>query len=138
MRPLRDDILERLSEELAADDMKRLAPLLGVSQQEVKTRYAAHCTDRTAVTAANHDILKDWLKRQNSREKAYDLMGKALIRAGLNLIAWEVLNYPPVERTNELKSGIKRKRQRNRDRNQRKKLKELLKQHKINGLPLNP
>ena len=104
--------------------MKRLASQLDISKQEVNTRYAAHCTDRTAVTAANHDILSDWLKRQNSREEAYVIMGKALIRADLKLKAWEVLKYPPVDPMNDLKSGAKRKRQRNRDRNKRKKLKK--------------
>ena len=114
--------------------MKRLSFQLGVSSQEVNRSYAKRCTDRAAVTAANHDILNDWRNRQNSQEEAYNLMGKALIRAGLKLIAREVLNYHPVERTSQLKSGVKRKRQRNRDRNQRKKLK----QHNINGLPVNP
>ena len=114
--------------------MKRLSSQLDISKQEVNTRYATHCTDRTAVTAANHDILSDWLKRQNSREEAYILMGESLIKAELKLIAREVLNYPPVDQMNNLKSGAKRKRQRNRDRNQCKKLK----QHNINGLPVNP
>ena len=113
--------------------MKRLSSQLDISKQEVNTRYATHCTDRTAVTAANHDILSDWLKRQNSREEAYVIMGEALTHpdVGLNLIAREVLDYPPVERTNEIQSSLKRKK-RNRDRNQRKKLKKTLKQHKIN------
>ena len=90
--------------------MKRLASELNISHQEVNNRFIIRFTDRAAVTAANHDILKDWLKRQNSREVAYVLMGKALIRADLNLIAWEVLNYPAVDPMNELKSGVKRKR----------------------------
>ena len=87
--------------------MKRLSPQLDIPQQEVNTRYATHCTDRVAVTAANHDILSDWLNRQDSREEAYVLMGEALIRAGLKLIAWEVLNYPPTRRENERKPDIK-------------------------------
>ena len=95
----------------------------------MKTRYAARCLrDRAAVTAANHDILSDWLKRQNSREEAYLLMGEALIKAGLKLIAREVLNYPPAGRELEVKSGVKRKRQRKRNRDQCKKV------QKVNGL----
>ena len=131
--------MERLTGRLSAGDMKRLSSQLDISQQEVNTRYATHCTDRAAVTAANHDILSDWLKRQNSREEAYVIMGEALTHpdVGLNLIAREVLNYPPVERINEIQSGLKRKK-RNREINERKKLKKTLKQHKINGLALNP
>ena len=133
-------VVEHLSGRLSAGDMKRLSSQLDMSQQEVNTRYATHCTDRAAVTAANQDILSDWLKRQNSREEAYVIMGEALTHpdVGLNLIAREVLNYPPVDPMNDLKSGAKRKQKRNRDRNQRRKLKKTLQQHKINGLALNP
>ena len=118
--------------------MKRLASELDISHQEVNNRLIIRFTDRAAVTAANQDILTDWLNRQDSREEAYNLMGEALIRAELKLIAREVLKYNPVDPMNDLKSGAKRKRQRIRDRNQRKKLKKMLKQHKINGLPLSP
>ena len=87
--------------------MKRLSSQLDIPKQEVNTRYAAHCTDRDAVTAANHDILNDWRNRQNSREEAYVMMGEALIRAGLKLIAREVLIYPPARRENKRKPDIK-------------------------------
>ena len=125
-------MLEALSKSLSADDMKRLAPQLDISQQEVNTRYASRCTDRAAVTAANHDLLSDWLNRQTSREEASVLMGEALIKAGLKLIAQEVLNYPPPRRENQAKSAIKWKRQKKRYRNQRKK------QKKMNGLSVRP
>ena len=97
-RAMTDDVLEHLSRRLSKNDMKRLAPELNISPEEVNTRYANDCTDRAAVTAANHDILSDWLNRQDSREEAHILIGEALIRAGLKLIAREVLNYSPTRR----------------------------------------
>ena len=118
--------------------MKRLASQLDISDKEVNTSFNKQRPFTTKESI--HDILKNWLNRQDSRHAAYITMGEALTHpdVGLKLIAREVLNYPPVERINELQSGIKRKRQRNRDRNQRKKLKKTLKQHSINGLPVNP
>ena len=87
--------------------MKRLAAQLGISPQEVNSWYTVRCTDQAAVTAANRDILSDWLKRQNSREEAYVIMVGALTHpdVGLNLIAREVLKYPPFEWINKLKSA---------------------------------
>ena len=107
--------------------MKRLASQLAILPQEVETSFNKLRPFTTKESI--RDILKNWLNRQDSRHAAYIAMGEALAHpdVGLNLIAREVLNYPPVERINELQSGIKRKRQRNRDRNQRKKLKKTFK-----------
>ena len=118
-----------LSQRLSKDDMKRLASTLYISPQDVNISLLTSCTDPESIAAANHDILKNWLNRQDNRCAAYTTLGEALIHpdVGLNLIAREVLDYPPAKTENKLKSGTKRKRQRNRNKDERKKL-------KINGL----
>ena len=118
--------------------MKRLVLQLDISSEEVETSLNQQRQFTTKEAIQN--ILQKWLKRQDNRYVVYITMGKALIHpdVGLNLVATEVLKYHPDERINELKSGVKRKRQRNRNRDQRTKLKKTLKQHQINGLPVNP
>ena len=111
--------------------MKRLSHQLGISPQDVDTSF--HKQRPFTTKEAIKGVLTNWLNRQDNRYAAYIAMGEALIHpdVGLNLIAREVLNYPPAERINEPKTGRKRKR-RNRDRDQRKKLK------KINELSVKP
>ena len=117
--------------------MKRLARQLDISKTEVETSFNKQKSFTTK--EAIHDILKNWLNRQDNRFAAYIAMGEALTHpnVSLNLIAREVLNYPPVEQRNGLEPGVKRKK-RNRDRKQRKKIKKTLKHHEINGLAENP
>ena len=76
--------------------MKRLAAELDISPKQIITFL--NLSTHGSMARANYDILKTWLNNQNSREEAYVMMGEALIRAGLNLIAREVLDYPPVYR----------------------------------------
>ena len=54
---------------------------------------------------ARIEILKCWWDNQESDEQAYDLLGEALIRAGLKRIAREVLNYPPAMKTSKRPSA---------------------------------
>ena len=110
LRALTDDMLERLSQVLTKTDMKRLAPKLDISLEEVNRSYAEECDDN-AVRSANYKILSRWLKKQNSREQAYIKLGEALLHpdVGLNLIAREVLDYFPQKQhdENQQRSGVK-------------------------------
>ena len=56
---------------------------------------------------ANLEILEVWLKKQPSREAAYVTMGEALIAVRLNLIAREVLDYPPAKNESIIKQVSK-------------------------------
>ena len=94
-RALSDDVIDELSCRLSKDDMDRLAPELGISSEEVNKIFAKHCPEREPTQKANREIILKWRNRQNSREEAYHLLGEALIRGDLKLIAREVLKYPP-------------------------------------------
>ena len=68
---------------------------LEIKPEEKNQITAQHCTNDTDLKNARFETLKYWRDNQESRGKAYVLLGEALIRAGLKLIAREVLNYPP-------------------------------------------
>ena len=74
----------------------KLTSELEIKTEEKNQITAQHCTKDTDVKNARFETLKCWRDNQESRDKAHVLMGEALIRAGLKLIAREVLNYPPV------------------------------------------
>ena len=76
------------------DDMNRLQPKLEITDGDINISFIKNCSNPQK---AKFEIFKSWLKRQPSREAAYVTMGEALIHpdVGLNLIATEVLDYPP-------------------------------------------
>ena len=89
---LTDQMLDKLSADLDKREAALLAAILGMSQNDINDYlYDKNVPEKEAI----FKLLKRWLKGQNSREEAYDLMGQALVRddVGLNLLATEVLNY---------------------------------------------
>ena len=96
MRALTDDIMEWLSQRLSRDDMEHLANELDISPHYFSC-LAEHC--QQCEFQSTNNILRNWLRYQTSREEAYILMGNALRHpdVGLNLIAREVLDYPPAK-----------------------------------------
>ena len=90
--------IKNLSQRLHKDDMYRLAPKLNISIVTVDSTFAKYCTN---TNEAIKEILHSWLKRQTSREDAYVKLGEALIHpdVGLNLVAREILDYPPANKT---------------------------------------
>ena len=94
-----DDILDKISVYMSDNDIKRLAPKLKISPIEMYDSYTKHDTDPAAIQGAVYDILKTWSNKQNSCKEARNILGEALIHSnvGLNLIAREVLNYPPAK-----------------------------------------
>ena len=82
----------------------KLTSELEIKPEEKIVITAKHCTNDTDVQNASYETLKCWRDNQESRDKAYVLMGEALIRAGLKLIAREVLNYPPAMNTSKRSS----------------------------------
>ena len=97
-KELQNDQIKNLSQRLHKDDMYRLAPKLNISIGTVDSTFAKYCTN---TSEAINEILHSWLKRQNSREEAYMKLGEALIHpdVGLNLVAREILDYPPAIKT---------------------------------------
>ena len=100
-----DDILNEL---LSRDDMLLLARELEIPEQEVDSTFAKYACLVPSYTRnlwqipepvqqANFEILSNWRNNRISQEEAGFLMREALVRAGLNLIAAEVLNYHPEE-----------------------------------------
>ena len=73
----------------------KLTSELDIKPEEKDQIAAQHCTNDTDVQNGRFEILKCWSDNQENDEQAYVLMGEALIRAGLKLIAREILNYPP-------------------------------------------
>ena len=90
--------IQDLSQRLRRDDMYRLAPKLNISVETVDSAFAKYCTN---ISEAIKEILNSWLKRQKSRGDAYVKLGEGLIHpdVGLNLVAREVLGYPPLTKT---------------------------------------
>ena len=68
---------------------------LGLSNNEIDTCLTNH---EESIEEAVHSMLTKWLLRQRSRTEVYIAIGTALCSkdVGLNLIAGEVLDYPPV------------------------------------------
>ena len=97
-KELQNDQIKTLSQRLHKDDMYRLAPKLNISIETVDSTFAKYCTN---TNEAIKEILHSWLKRQTSREDAYVKLGEALIHpdVGLNLVAREILDYPPAIKT---------------------------------------
>ena len=68
---------------------------LGLSNNEIAACLKNH---GKSIEEAVHSMLTEWLIRQRNRHEAYVTMGMALCHknVGLNIIAGEVLDYPPV------------------------------------------
>ena len=81
------EVSERLDNKT---DIKRLGLKLNVQTHVVN---AALANEANSLTDAAHNILKDWFKRQNDRQSAYQVLGQALKASQLNMIANDVLEY---------------------------------------------
>ena len=88
-------MLRKIAERTTRFQFDKLTSELEIKPEEKIQITAQHCTNDTDVKNARFETLKCWRDNQESSDKAYVLMGEALIRAGLKLIAREVLNYPP-------------------------------------------
>ena len=93
-RDLEDQHLVRLSKALPKYYRKLMAQL-GLSNIEIETCLTNH---EKSIEEAVHSMLTEWLLRQRNRIEAYVTIGMALCHNNvrLNLIAGEVLDYPPV------------------------------------------
>ena len=91
-------MLREIAERTARFAFDKLTSELGIKPEEKNQITAQHCTNDTDVKNAKFETLKCWRDNQENSDKAYVLMGEALIRAGLKLIAREVLNYPPAKK----------------------------------------
>ena len=91
-RELEDEDLVKLSKVLPKYYGK-LMTKLGLLNIEIDTCLTNH--DRS-IEEAVHSMLTQWLLRQRNRSEAYIAIGEALRDVGLNLIAGEVLDFPPV------------------------------------------
>ena len=112
--------MDKLSGRLTKGHMKRLAPELKITSEEVNKTSVKHCPDvmftqnadpaksqdKVLTQKANYEILTNWMNNQNSREDAYVLMKDALERAGLKLFVKEVLYYGPLPLSHELLKGV--------------------------------
>ena len=87
-----DHHLEKLSTRLNKEEIYRLGRKLGIPSRQIDASFMKFCSSEK--DAILH-ILSRWLKRQNSREEAYLVLGDAMIHPDvrLNLIAKEVLGY---------------------------------------------
>ena len=83
----------------------KLASELGIDPELMVKITARNCTNQANEQSARFEIIKCWLYSQDSSEKAYVLMGEALIRAGLKLIAREVCNYSPTMKSKRPSTG---------------------------------
>ena len=92
---LEDQHLVKLSQEPPPKSYRKLMTALGLSSNEIDT--CSHYHEKSTQEAV-HSMLTEWLLRQRNRIEAYVTMGMALCHkdVGLNLIAGEVLDYPPV------------------------------------------
>ena len=88
---------------ITPDEMYRLASKLDISREDVDASFDKFCGNEKA---AIYDILTTWWKSQNSREKAYVKLAKALVHpdVGLNLVAREVMGYRSTKKSNQLPS----------------------------------
>ena len=68
---------------------------LGLSNSEIDTCLT---NNDKSIEEAVQSMLTEWLLRQRNRTEAYITIGTALCfnHVGLNLIAGEVLDFPPV------------------------------------------
>ena len=55
-----------------------------------------------SITSVADEILFTWFRLQGDRDKAYITLGDALVRSNLNMIARDILDYPPRPATNGL------------------------------------
>ena len=74
---------------------RKVMTKLGLSNNEIDTCLTNH--DKS-IEEAVQSMLTEWLLRQRNRTEAYIAIGTALCckDVGLNLIAGEVLDFPPV------------------------------------------
>ena len=100
---LLDHQLDALSRRLSKTNVYNLAAQLNISTQVVDASFCYFCTDSISTEKATHHVLTNWLNRQNNRKEAYLKLGEALTHpdVGLNLLAREVLHYPPMEKSSQ-------------------------------------
>ena len=101
-----NNICEEISKRTNQVQYHKLISELEIAYETVGFNFTSYCTNPKDMQNARTEILKCWWDNQESSEEAYVLMGDTLIRAGLKLIAREVLNYPAVMKTSDSPSAI--------------------------------
>ena len=99
-----DHMLEMLSIQLSREDASHLGQILAIPQHDIDFYLS---NNGVSEKEAIFSLLKRWLKRQNSRQEAYNLMGQALVHndVGLNLLATEILDYTSSGKTSTIQKG---------------------------------
>ena len=83
------EIAKRLTDKTKIYD---LGTELGVRKYRIDTLFRNNPGD---ITSVSREVLDLWLQRQECRTKAYTVLGNALVKCELNMIAHEVLHNPP-------------------------------------------
>ena len=91
---LTDKVLEQMSWKLTKKDTKNLAKELGFSAQEIHKTFTRYFPE-SEQQQGNFEMLKTWMNKQESRVRAHGLLGRALMKIGLEPLAKKVLKYNP-------------------------------------------
>ena len=92
-RELSDSDLLAVSERLFDEnEIFKLGQKLRIKDYRIESALAS--SSRQSTNAA-HKVLRLWLMAQDNRHSAYQILGKALVRCEMNIIARDILDYPP-------------------------------------------